>query len=112
MVWADRMGTDIDFAKQWVLCIKSLFEIEDVNNDGVLQRDEFNKFSRSAISVMVPLNKIARETTTEKLNIHWNAMKCMSPGEVVTWNDFVKVYQIVELWIHSGKLLADLEETG
>ena len=44
--WADRMKSDPDFAKCWVVAIKTLFDLEDVNKNGVLEKDEFKSFIR------------------------------------------------------------------
>ena len=56
--------------------------------------------------------KIIQATSGEILETYWEAMSSLTPGESVNWHDFVRTYQILELWIEHGKLLWDLEQKG
>ena len=44
MAWANRMKNDVDYARHWVVTMKSLFDIEDENNNRILERNEFDRF--------------------------------------------------------------------
>ena len=49
------MKNDPDFAKQWVVAMKNLFDIEDENNNKILERHEFDRFIvSSSAAIMQP----------------------------------------------------------
>ena len=107
------MKNDEAFAKQWVICMKNLFDIEDENNNRILERHEFDRFIRASTAAIMSPARVASETTEEKLDNTWNAMKAVgSNPDGVSWNDFCEIHHIIEIWIDGGLLLWELEQTG
>ena len=44
------MNSDKDFQRQWAMLVKSLFDLEDDNNNKVLERTEFDRFIIATMS--------------------------------------------------------------
>ena len=57
------MKNDADFAKQWVVAMKNLFDIEDENNNKILERAEFDKFIMSSNAAIMNPARVGNETT-------------------------------------------------
>ena len=57
------MKNDADFAKQWVVAMKNLFDIEDENNNKILERAEFDKFIMSSSAAIMNPARVGNETT-------------------------------------------------
>ena len=58
-----RYDYDPDFAKQWVVAMKNLFDIEDENNNKILERHEFDKFIMASTAAIMNPSRVASETT-------------------------------------------------
>ena len=104
------MNSDDNYQRQWALVLKCLFDIEDENNNKVLERAEFDRFIIATLSVTLQPAKVQAETTREKLDNTWNAMTAVGQDpNIVSWNDYMEVHQIIDIWIQGGLLLWELE---
>ena len=98
------MSKDEDFANQWLYTVKTLFDLEDINKNGMLEKEEFKNFILTLKSIL------SEVTTSDKCDAAWTALSSLSPGDNVSWNDFCKSHQIVQAWSEAGKLVEDLEK--
>ena len=104
------MNSDPDFQRQWAMLTKSLFDIEDENNNKVLERAEFDRFIIATMSATLNPTKVSIETTREKLDNTWNAMTAVGQDpNIVTWNDYMYISQIIDIWTQGGLLMWELE---
>ena len=110
--WAGRMQNDPEYAKVWIHTLKELYELEDVNGDKQLQKDEFEKFWQTLVTILYSPDRALSESTPEKIDRAWAALKHFSDGEVVTWDDFMKSHQIIMAWCDAGLLMHELEKRG
>ena len=78
---------------------KSLFDLEDDNNNKVLERTEFDRFIIATMSATMNPAKVQLESTREKLDNTWNAMTAVgNDPNIVSWNNYMTICQIIDIW--------------
>ena len=63
--WAERMFNDSEYANVWLSKVKMLWDLEDTNQNGYLEREEFESFYKKVRAVMFSgqAERLAEETT-------------------------------------------------
>ena len=112
LAWAERLSTDEEFAMVWIATVRQLFDVEDVNGDKTLQKDEFFKFMTTIKLIMLNPDRAAAQNSPEKIERAWNALKDFTEGEDVNWNDFMKMQQVIQCWCEGGLLMHELDKRG
>ena len=82
--------------------MKELYDVEDVNNDKLLQREEFHRFWQQYKQATVPEARHEAELSQRKTTAAWDAMRTISDDKFsVSWGDFMTSMQILNSWCSS-----------
>lgn len=100
-----QANLDINAQTNWRNTRQSLYNAADVNNDGFLFKEEAFNFLRGA-RLADGKTKVS-QVDNYQLERHWNVLSLLSPtAETMSFDDYIRVETIMELWYADGKMTA------